>query len=72
MTFHVYVNRTRRRARLHRSDCSFVKVHGGEAAVADQDWLGPFDTRPEAEKAMADATRGFPDAEVGPCGACAP
>ena len=69
MAFHVYVNRTRRRAMLHREGCGSIKQHGGTAAVADQAWHR-CDSEAEARTLLSKAARGFPAAQVRTCSKC--
>ena len=71
VAFYVYINHTRKRARLHRQGCSYVKLNGGTASAARQEWH-TRDTKAEAEALMRRETVGFPADEVRRCGHCCP
>jgi hypothetical protein len=52
MKYYVYVNQPNDRARVHREDCSFVRVHGGQHKYDEGHWE-EFDTRDAAFAALS-------------------
>ena len=72
MSFWVYENKIRNRARIHVSDCRYCnngKGVGGAADNVEADvWHGPFKTYPEAETKANTLGR----KDVAACGACKP
>ncbi|MCB9845305.1 MAG: hypothetical protein H6811_04890 [Phycisphaeraceae bacterium] len=71
MRYAVYINRTRKRACWHREGCGYIKMHGGEPAVADQDWFW-CDTPAHVHEVLEKEARGFKASEVAPCQRCRP
>ncbi len=52
MRCYVYVNLHRDRARVHKEDCSFVRLHGGDHKY-DQGYWEEFATRDAAFRALS-------------------
>lgn len=71
MRYAVYVNWTRRRACWHREGCGYIKMHGGTADGANQEWIW-CDSVPEVHRILRSKAHGFPPSEVAPCGSCRP
>jgi hypothetical protein len=71
MGFYVYDNTRNRRARVHRSSCSWCNDGRGRDGMADPDngrFYGPFATYREAASSEPMRTRN----DTGDCGHCAP
>tara|TARA_Y100000052_G_scaffold21389_1_gene21534 strand:- start:8691 stop:10532 length:1842 start_codon:yes stop_codon:yes gene_type:complete len=72
MSFWVYENKIRNRARIHTSDCRYCndgKGVGGAPDNTDADeWHGPFKTFATADKKAV----GLGRKDTAPCGACKP
>ena len=72
MSFWVYENKIRNRARIHTSDCRYCndgKGVGGAPDNTDADeWHGPFKTFAVADKKAG----GLDRKDTAPCGACKP
>lgn len=71
MSFFVYQNWHRTRARLYRGGCSYCNLGGGtqpQDSGLNGKWYGPFDTRRVASSLMMS----FAYADVGFCPFCKP
>ena len=72
MSFWVYENKIRNRARIHVSDCRYCNNGKGVGGAADNveadEWHGPFETFPEADAKANSLGR----KDVAACGACKP
>lgn len=71
MAFYVYDNTRNRRARVHRSSCSWCNDGRGRDGMADPDngrFYGPFATYRQAASSEPMRTR----SDTGDCGHCAP
>lgn len=71
MSYVVYINWTRRRACWHRDGCGYIKMRGGDAEKARQEWMACA-TLDEVHRVLADKAAGFHSRDVAPCGRCRP
>lgn len=71
MGFMVYINRTRNRACWHRDGCGYIRMHGGDATRANQDWV-TCQTLDEVRQVIRKQAAGFKPGDVAPCRQCQP
>jgi hypothetical protein len=71
MRYAVYINWTRKRACWHREGCGFIKMNGGTAERASQEWV-ECDTIAQVHQTLRAKTQGFDPSEIRACSACKP